>query len=260
MRSPTNLRAPFVSAVLLALVAASAVAQRSEPDDVLYGYVGSGADAVLARYEFRWRRGPLEIAFAPYGRAPAPLREVRMTADRTRLSFRWSDGASCELQGFPEKGSSYQGLVDVRWVGRCSPKNGEGWDISVGLENGPDFGQNMPASVVDLRIIDRATQLLANADAWNRNDDRVCEDDDENRRWSLFCALYRASLDEAGEYLHARRAMDSVRLAIRESTGLRYVHTLRDYNNHPDTTFGEIRERLRDGRVKVETEVSNPFR
>lgn len=64
----------------------------------------------------------------------------------------------------------------------------------------------------------------------------------------------------AGEYLHARRSLDLVRLAIREWTGSSYVHTLLGYNNHPDTTLEDILERLREGRSKVERELTNPFR
>lgn len=245
---------------LLMLVGIPAAAQQSEPDDVVYGYLVSGSDSTFARYELRWQQGFLEIAFAPYGQVPAPLEDVQLTPGNAQLSFRWPNGALCELDRRSTDGWSWLGMVEVRWAGRCVPDTGDPWEIIVGTESEPDYGQFLPASEVDLRIVERAGQLLAHADAWNPSDDRVCDDDDRRREWSLFCALYWASLDLTGDYLHARRAMDLVRQAIRESTGLHYVHTLRDYNNHPETTLDRIHERLREARAKVRREISNPFR
>ena len=46
-----------------------------------------------------------------------------------------------------------------------------------------------PATVEDLRIMDRAIGILKDEASWNRNDDRECADDTANRKWSLFCAL-----------------------------------------------------------------------
>lgn len=250
---------PSICALLI-LVGIPADAQQSEPDDVLYGYLVSGSDSTFARYEFRWQQSSLEITFAPYGQVPAPLEDVQLTGGNDELSFRWPNGALCELDRGSTEGWSWRGMVEVHWAGRCSAATGDVWEITVGSESEPDFGQFLPASEADMRIIERAGQLLAHANVWNHKDDRVCEDDDRIRKWSLFCALYRSSLELTGDYLHARRAMDLVRQAIRESTGLHYVHTLRDYNNHPETTLDQIHERLREAHAKVRREVSNPIR
>ena len=255
-----RIRGGLILFVLLPLGAPPLHAQQGDPDDVLYGYLGSGPDSTFARYELWWPEGELEIRFAPYGRVPERLYDVQLTDDHTRLSLRWSDGAFCELDRLPTEGDSWRGLVDVHWSGQCTPDTGGPWPIRIGLDGPPDFGQYLPASAVDLTIIDRATELLANDASWNRDDDRVCDDDERNRRWSLFCALYRASLDVTGEYLHARRGLDLVRLAARQSTQLNYLHTLLQYNNHPETTLDAIHEVLRAGRAKVERELQNPFR
>lgn len=255
-----SIRIPLALSLLPALSGTALGAQELDPDDVLYGYIGSGADSTFARYELRWQEGELEIAFAPYGQVPKPLDDVQLTEDRARLSFRWPDGSWCELERSPTEGHSWRGLIDIHWEGQCARGTGDPWAITVGTEGPPDYGQYRPADTADLRIIDQARELLATEDAWNRSDDRVCEDDDRNHRWSLFCALYRASHDVTGEYLHARRGLDLVRLAARESTQLQYVHTLLQYNNDPETTLSAIREVLRRGRAKVERELYNPFR
>lgn len=256
-----NIRIPLALSLLPALLGIPIGAQELDLDDILYGYVGSGPDSTFARYALRWQEGELEIAFAPYGQVPTPLDDVHLTEDRARLSFRWPDGSWCQLERSPTEGYSWRGLIDDHWGGRCARRVGDSsWKITVGTEGPPDYGQYRPADTADLRIIDRARELLANGDAWNRNDDRICEDDDRDRRWSLFCALYRASLDVTGEYLHARRGLDLVRLAARESTQLNYVHTLLQYNNAPETTLRAVQEVLQQGRAKVERELYNPFR
>lgn len=99
--------------------------------------------------------------------------------------------------------------------------------------------------IVDLKIIERADEILSDASKWSKNDDRLCEDDIEDKRFSLFCALYKASIDIAGKYEHRRSAMQVVRVVVeRHEKGRVKEHRLMDWNNHPDTTFSEVKEVL----------------
>ena len=44
----------------------------------------------------------------------------------------------------------------------------------------------------DLRILLRADEILFDESVWNREDDRACDDDESESKWSLFCALQKA--------------------------------------------------------------------
>lgn len=112
--------------------------------------------------------------------------------------------------------------------------------------------RNRPVEAEDIRILLRAEDLLDGAAAWNRDDDRVCVDDERAGRRSLFCALHQASLEVAGEYRHRRPALQEVRFAIEDATGGRpFEHRLRDFNNLPETDFDAVRRVLRTARERA---------
>lgn len=110
--------------------------------------------------------------------------------------------------------------------------------------------RRQPVTADDLRILQRAAEILSDESAWNRHDDRVCREDDTT--WSLFCALHKASLETLGEYQHRRVALQEVRFAIEDVTGgERFEHRLRDFNN--TRTHAEILEVLRLATERVES-------
>jgi hypothetical protein len=61
----------------------------------------------------------------------------------------------------------------------------------------------------DLEIIERADSLFSDKNKWSKEDDRACEDDIINEKYSLYCALYKAAIEITGEYspktCHANR-------------------------------------------------------
>jgi hypothetical protein len=98
-----------------------------------------------------------------------------------------------------------------------------------------------PATQLDLEIIEMAANLIADAGHWHQEDDRDCDDDVDNRRWSLFCALKHASLEKAGEYNHRNSAIQTTRFVIDDLLPDHgFAHTLMDYNNAPSTTHGDV--------------------
>jgi hypothetical protein len=105
----------------------------------------------------------------------------------------------------------------------------------------------------DLRILQRADQLLASEAFWNHSqDNRVCYHLQET--FSLFCALFVASRDVIGKYEHRRVAVQEVRIAIQEVAGGEILpHPLKDYNNLPKTRFADIKKVLEiaTGRVSA---------
>ena len=95
----------------------------------------------------------------------------------------------------------------------------------------------------DLKILKRANEILGDEESWNKVDDRKCEDDNQNQKWSLYCALYKASLDVIGDFNHRNSALGIVRTTIEELTPDKtYEHRLMDFNNQ--NSFKEIQEVL----------------
>ncbi len=110
----------------------------------------------------------------------------------------------------------------------------------------------------DLQIIQKANSILSDETKWSKDDDRDCIDDIHNDRYSLFCALYKASKDVAGDYEHRRAAMQIVRFTLEKYEQDRVVnHRLMDWNNHPETTFEEVKQVLKEAQDRVETQLNN---
>jgi hypothetical protein len=104
--------------------------------------------------------------------------------------------------------------------------------------------RDQPVTNEDLRILQRANQILASSTVWNRHDTRICNPTDKT--WSLFCALEKASLEVLGEYRHRDVALQEVRFAVEDATkGKEFEHRLMDYNNLPSTTFADIKRILK---------------
>ena len=99
----------------------------------------------------------------------------------------------------------------------------------------------------DLKIIQRADAILTDSSKWNKKDDRECRDDISAGYYSLYCALYKASIEIAGEYVHRRAALQVVRFTLeKHDNGRVKNHRLMDWNNHPDTSFAELKKVLQE--------------
>lgn len=112
--------------------------------------------------------------------------------------------------------------------------------------------QSLPVAVEDLRILEKAEDLLKDESVWNRHDDRVCQDDEAAGKRSLFCALQKACIDVLGRYDHRRAALEEVRFAVEDATrGRDFEHRLRDFNNLPETRLVDIKQVLRVAKERV---------
>ena len=109
-----------------------------------------------------------------------------------------------------------------------------------------DFS-DLKVDSLDLKIVQAADEILNDSAKWHKNDDRECTDDIANNRYSLFCALAKASVDVAGTYEHRRAGMQITRFVLeRYENGRVKEHRLMDWNNHKDTTFDEVKKVLRE--------------
>jgi hypothetical protein len=112
--------------------------------------------------------------------------------------------------------------------------------------------REQPVTDEDLKILERADQILKSAAVWNRHDTRECKLQDKT--WSLFCAMEKASLDVLGEYRHREVALQEVRFAVEDATkGIEFEHRMMDYNNLESTKFEDIKRILAvaTGRVRA---------
>ncbi len=116
------------------------------------------------------------------------------------------------------------------------------------MDNDPD----PPTTESDLLIIRKTIALLKDEKHWNRNDDRKCNDDTENQVYSLFCALYTASVEVAGSYDHRKAVLQMIRKTIVDIYPKKeFEHRLRDFNNLPETNHTVLMDLL----TRVENQV-----
>jgi hypothetical protein len=137
-------------------------------------------------------------------------------------------------------------LVDGIPEDQLSPEDNAALETALAIQE----SRSRYVDTADLDILVRALEILASLDVWNRHDTRECHADD--RTFSLFCALHRASIDVVGEYEHRRTALQEVRFAIEEARpGVEYEHRMQDFNNEEKTTFAEVRGTIETARARV---------
>lgn len=102
-----------------------------------------------------------------------------------------------------------------------------------------DASHEVAPSELDRQIVRRAASMLKTEAAWNRSDNRKCPQG--ATRWSIYCAMEKATIEVAGAFSHRRPAMEVVRQIIDERTaGRPYHHRLMDYNNDPSTRLADV--------------------
>ena len=97
----------------------------------------------------------------------------------------------------------------------------------------------------DVRIVQRAREILNSTSEWNRADTRVCPTD--AKTFSLYCALEKATNEIGAKFEHRAAAMQEARFVIDDIAPNRknYHHRLMDYNNAPTTTFADVQKFFR---------------
>src|SRR5215475_10425431 len=101
---------------------------------------------------------------------------------------------------------------------------------------------NPPVSEGDIRIVQRAREILNSPAKWNRADNRKCPA--AQTTYSLYCALEKATEEVSKNFAHRGAAMQQARFVIDEvlAKGNHYEHRLMDFNNDPKTTFADVQK------------------
>jgi hypothetical protein len=119
------------------------------------------------------------------------------------------------------------------------------------LEFDVDFVNEVPPSGLDREIIQHAASILSSEAVWNRTDTRECHPTDT--KWSIYCAMEKATIDVTGGFHHRRPALQLVRKIVEErSVNRSYKHRLMDYNNDPATTFADVQSLFAEALHRME--------
>ena len=112
---------------------------------------------------------------------------------------------------------------------------------AMGMKAQDDSQVRPPVSKADIQIVKRAREILSSPAEWNRADTRECPA--EEKTFSLYCALEKATEEVSAHFEHRGAAMQEARFVIDDIAPNRdYNHRLMDYNNDPTTTFADIQK------------------
>lgn len=111
---------------------------------------------------------------------------------------------------------------------------------AVAVQSEDNSQSSPPVSKSDVEIVKRARQILNSPEKWNRADNRICPDSET--KFSLYCALEKATHDVTADFAHRGAAMQEARFVIDDDLAPKnkYEHRLMNYNNGPKTTFVDV--------------------
>ena len=119
-------------------------------------------------------------------------------------------------------------------------------------QSSDDSQSRPPVSKSDVEIVQKARQILNSPEKWNRADNRRCPTTET--KFSLYCALEKATYDVTQQFAHRGAAMQEARFVIDEdlAPNNHYDHRLMNYNNDPHTTFADVQRffDLLQGRIE----------
>jgi len=183
----------------------------------------------------------IEVVLAPAGK-DSPLTRVQSTKV---LEAPDTDMANAVVKAL--EGARYMPFFDGQQAVEASSRVVWEFRIAAGKPEVIDphpVAVRPPASDDDLRIVQRARQILGSEASWNRADNRQCPP--TAKTLSLYCALEKATQDVTGTFEHRGLVMEDARKVIEENmTKKDYGHRLMGYNNDPTTTFADIQKVLR---------------
>ena len=205
------------------------------------------ADATILSIYCAMERATIEITCGPHHRRPA-MEVVRQVVDER------SAGRGYEHRLMNYNNDPRTTLADVHSLfadaltRMGAPPN----------EPPPQVAACPPAAppqvtALDIKMVERAQQILASADRWNRHDGQECPAG--ARTFGIFCALKHASEETVGEFDEVGVVMREARQVVDSIAPKRYAARLVDYNNDPATSFDDIQAFFRALRDRLSRRV-----
>jgi hypothetical protein len=215
-----------------------------------YGFYTEPTGQVqMGRYYFIDDGVQLRVRLAPYGRTAVELPVRRYDRDDGVLELGW--------EGKPDRTCRLKRQNKMLFLGNCIEKNVV-MPIAIRVANESDaewMGANFPVSDTDIAILEKAREIFGEQETRNLNGDRNCDDDAATGQFSVFCSLYQASIEVAGEYRHRRPAMQAVREELQRRYPGQYAHRLRDINNTATISNESLIEALDSARTRLVSEL-----
>ena len=119
---------------------------------------------------------------------------------------------------------------------RSASHEGDSVKLTIAANN------QLPPTANDIKIIERALELLSSEASWNRQDTRKCPPDP--KAWSLFCGLRQATTEISGGIHYRQPALQAVREEVDRVYDKTSKHRLMEYNNSPTTSLADVRNVL----------------
>ncbi len=218
-----------------------------------YGfYTDPDGSIQMGRYYFIDDGESLGVSLVPFGKTVTelPVKHFDRQAGELRLGWEGKPGRVCKLN---------RNGRDL-YLGNCT----EGEDIMpIAIRAANEFdaewmGSHLAVSETDVAIVDEAIRILSEQDSRNPGGDRNCDDDIAAHHFSIFCALYVASVKVAGVYRHRRPALRIARDQLIGDFPGDYAHMLRDINNRAEISDGALIASLRAARERLLHELPHP--
>lgn len=204
-----------------------------------YGfYTQPSGHVAMGRYYFVDDGESLRVTLVPFGKTAVELPVRMYDRENGKLELGW--------EGKPDRSCRLDRLDDTVFLGNCV-EDLKVMPIAIRVVNEYDeewLGKNFPVSEIDIAIVERARRILESQEQRNLNGDRNCDDDKAANRFSVFCALYVASIEIGGVYRHRRPALQAARDGLWERYPGEYAHMLRDINNNASIPDAKLIESL----------------
>jgi dienelactone hydrolase len=131
----------------------------------------------------------------------------------------------------------------IIFVGFLSANSGFATEVKNGSKPSTPPGVVIPVANSDVLILQRAAKILSDKSKWNQKDNRECPK--TASKYSLYCAMYKASVEINGEFDHRLGALEELRRTVETaSKDKTYEHRMMDHNNDPTTSFVDIKKIL----------------
>lgn len=229
-----------------------------------YGfYTDSDGKIQSGRYYFIDDGVNLRIRLAPYGKTPAELPVLEFDRTEGILKLGWEGRPNCFCRLIQENESLF--------LGNCIEGNNV---MPIAIRTANEFekewrGGHFAVSETDIQILKRAKEILLTQNSRNLNGDRNCDDDISTGNFSLFCAVYYASIEVDGVYRHGRPSRIAVVKAITKQypeydyrnalPGQHMIHAMRDFNNNPNFTNHDLVNVIDSALVKLTLDLNSRF-
>lgn len=214
-----------------------------------YGfYTEPSGQVMMGRYYFIDDGQALRVSLAPFGKTATELPVQTYDRGQGKLELGWEGkpGRVCRL-------SQHSASL---FLGNCI-ENQAVMPMAIRVVNEHDVewqGTHFPVSATDIAIVEKAKSIFVEQGLRNQHGDRNCDDDIALGRFSVFCALYLASLEIDGVYRHRRPAIQYVRDELSNRFPGEYVHLLRDINNNPDIPDAMLAEAFDSASLRLISE------